>query len=103
MDSAKKAQQLVTKNVGQGIQGATKLAGATKNRLKVLLGDFNLGSFGNIIVSSIIIYILYKMCWAYLNSFDYNTRMDFIKQSFYYWVWILAIMVAYAALSKRNK
>jgi len=102
METAKKTQQLVTKNVGQGIQGATKLAGATKNRLKLILGDFDLGVFGNILISSAIIYILYKICWAYLNSFDYNTRVDFIKQSFYYWVWILAIMVAYAALSRRK-
>ena len=102
METAKKTQQLVTKNVGQGIQGATKLAGVAKNRLKIILGDFDLGAFGNIIVSSVIIYILYKICWAYFNSFDYNTRIDFIKQSFYYWVWILAIMVAYAALSRRK-
>ena len=102
METAKKTQQLVTKNVGQGIQGATKLAGATKNRLKLILGDFDLGVFGNILISSAIISILYKICWAYLNSFDYNTRVDFIKQSFYYWVWILAIMVAYAALSRRK-
>ena len=102
MENANKAQQLVTKNMGKGLQNTTKLAGATKNKLKMLIGDFDLGVFGNILISFVIIYILYKACWAYLNSYNYNTQMDFIKQSFYYWACILAIMVAYAALSRRK-
>ena len=102
METANKAQQMVSNNIWKGLQNTTKIAGNTSHKLKQLLGDFDLGVFGNILASTVIIYILYKMGWAYLNGYNYNTQMDFIKKSFYYWVTILTIMVAYAALSIRK-
>ena len=98
MDSANKAQKMVSANLSKGLSNTSKIATQTKGRLKQLLGDMNLGAFGNIIVSFVVIYILFKIGWAILNGFDYNNKMDFIKQSFYYWAILLAIMVAYAAL-----
>lgn len=81
----------------------TKISGTASYKLKQLFGEFHLGVFGNTLISSIIIYILYKIGWGYLNSYHYNTQMDFIKQSFYYWAIILFIMVAYSSLSGKNK
>ncbi len=100
MNDVNKAQKMITSNLTKGLQNTSNFAGKTKGRFKQLVGDLDFGVFGNIIVSVFIIYILFKIGWAILNGYDYNTRIDFIRQTFYYWAIMLAIMVSYAALTR---
>ena len=48
METANKAQQMITNNIGKGLQNTTKIAGNTSHKLKQLFGDFDLGVFGNV-------------------------------------------------------
>lgn len=100
METAQKLQTALSEEIDGTVKKTMSLGNATRRRFQQLLGDWDFGIFGNIMVSVVIIYIIYRIGISILTGFDYSNKIEFIRRSFYTWTILLTIMVIYASLSK---
>ncbi len=81
-------------------KGTDKALTATNVVTKQVTSRVDFGPFGNIILSLLLIFILYKAFnTLFYGSFNYSNQLEFIIRSYYYWTIILVIMVVYISLT----